>query len=100
MKRCSICGIEYEGCVKCNRVHGWKFWVHKIEEYPIVVILDGYRSGVLDKKKAIEKFKENCDITADSDLSWMLPAVERDVRLIIGEKPVKESKPVKKIKTE
>lgn len=95
MKRCSVCGTEYEGCGRCEKTHGWKFWVHKIEEYPIVVILNDYRGGVLDKKQAQEKFKENCGITADSDLSWMLPSVERDVRIIIGEKPVK---PIKKSK--
>lgn len=100
MKRCSVCGTEYEGCGRCEKTHGWKFWVDKIEEYPIVVILNDYRGGVLDKKKAQEKFKENCGITADSDLSWMLPSVERDVRIIIGEKPIKSIKKSKLFKDE
>lgn len=99
MKKCAICGIEYEGCNRCEKTHGWKFWVHDRAEFPIILIFDEYRSGTLSKEKACERLKEQCGIVPESNLSWMLPEVERDVRELIGDKPTKATKKESKLKS-
>lgn len=99
MKKCTICGVEYESCGRCEKTHGWKFWVHDKSEFPIILIFDAYRSGTLTKEEACKKFKDQCNIVPDSDLSWALPEVERDIREIIGNKPTKTAKKESKFKS-
>lgn len=93
LKKCSVCGKEYNYCPNCEKLHSWRFYACEHEHYQIHMTLDGYRSGVYSKKDVVEYF-ETIGITSDGDLSYLLPEVERDIRLIIGEKPVKKNKKI------
>lgn len=88
-KKCGVCGGEYDYCLKCEKTHAWKFYACSPEHYQIHMVLDQYRGGVFDKEMATDCFARY-SITADKDLSYLLPEVERDVRLIIGKKPIEE----------
>lgn len=90
-KKCSVCGKEYNYCPNCEKTHSWKFYACEHEHYQIHMTLDSYRGNVFSKKDVIEYF-ETIGITPDKDLSFLLPEVERDIRLIIGDKPVKKNK--------
>lgn len=91
MKKCSVCGKEYNYCPNCEKTHSWKFYTCEPEHYQIHMALNSYRGNVFTKKDVIEYF-ETIGITPDKDLSYLLPEVERDIRLIIGDKPVKKNK--------
>lgn len=91
VKKCSVCGKEYNYCPNCEKTHAWKFYTCIPEHYQIHMALDQYRSDVFDKKDTADYF-ETIGITPDKDLSFLLPEVEKDIRLIIGEKPIKKNK--------
>lgn len=97
---CWVCGKEHEYCDTCGKTHGWRYVADTIEHYMVHMTIESYRGGVFTKEQAVEAFANQCGVKAADDLSWMLPNVEKGVREIIGEKPVKESKPIKKSKTE
>lgn len=82
MIKCQICGNEYNYCPHCRDIASWKAIADKHECYQIAMILTEYREGILDAKTATECFS-HINITADSDLSRLLPAVERDIKKII-----------------
>lgn len=86
LKECTICGKEYESCPKCENTRGWKFYTDTPEHYQVHAILCDFRNGVYDIESAKKAFSDTLGISAESDLSWMLSAVERDVRKIVGNK--------------
>lgn len=85
MNRCTVCGKLYNYCPNCKKYHSWKFYTDTAEHYQIHIILDNYRSKIYTKEDAVKAF-EHFGIVSESDLSYMLPEVEKDVREIIGEK--------------
>lgn len=94
---CWLCGAEHEYCPTCGQTHGWKYMACTREHYQILMTKREYEDGVFTKEQAISEF-ENYGVKAESDLSWMIPEVEKEIRDIIGEKPFKATKPIKKTK--
>ena len=89
---CWICGKEYEACVTCNKINGWKKYTCTPEHYQIHQIITENRAGILTDKEATELFA-NIGITADSELD-ILESVTRDVKAIIAKgTPKRVSKP-------
>ena len=84
--KCWVCGKPHDYCPTCGQTHGWKYVADTIECYQIFMILEDYRSGVTTKKQAAEVLSDKCGITADSNLSWMIPQIAEIVREIVGEK--------------
>lgn len=84
MVTCWVCGKEHEYCPTCDKVHGWKYVADTHEHYQVYMIIEEYRNGVYTKEEAAKVLNETCGIKAESDLSWMLPNVEKGVREIIG----------------
>ena len=95
LAECWLCGGKHEYCPTCGQTHGWKYIACTREHYQIIITKRQFESGVLSREQAIEAF-EALGVKADSDLSWMIPEVEKKIRDIIGEKPVKFSKTTKK----
>ena len=91
---CWLCGAEHEYCPTCGQTHGWKYMADTREHYQILMAKRNYESGVFDKEHTIE-ILANFDVKPESDLSWMIPEVEKEIRNIIGEKPVKTIKKTK-----
>ena len=94
--KCWICGTEHDYCPTCGETHGWKYVADRPSCYQIYMTLESFNSGTMNQREAIEAFAEN-DVCVNSDLSWMLPQIEKKVRNIIGEKK-KETKTIKKTK--
>lgn len=95
---CWLCGKEHEYCSVCNDRHGWKYMADTREHYQILMVKKNYEDGVFSKEEAIAAFAEY-GVVAENNLSWILPEVEKDIRQIIGGKPVKATN-AKKPKTE
>lgn len=96
---CWLCGALHDYCPTCGQTNGWKFKADTREHYQILTIKEAFESGVFDKDKAVAEFALH-DVKAENDLSWMIPEVEKEIRAIIGEKPVKTTKKSKLYKDE
>lgn len=83
MAKCQICGKEYNYCPKCKNIGSWKAIADTHECYQIAMVLTGYREGIVNEQQAKEQF-ENIGINADTDLTHLLGAVARDVKMIIA----------------
>ena len=92
---CWLCGTSHEYCPTCGQTHGWRYMACSREHYQILMTKRNYEDGVFSKEQAVSEF-EKYGIRADSDLSWMIPEVEKEIRDIIGEKTVKPTKVTKK----
>lgn len=95
---CWLCGTPHEYCPTCGETHGWRYMADTREHYQILMIKKEFEGGVLSKEEAISNFA-TYGIKADSNLSWMLPEVEKEIRNIIGEKPAKTAKIKKETKS-
>lgn len=42
LKRCKVCGKEYEACVSCEKKHSWKVHTDSAEHYYIFITLMQY----------------------------------------------------------
>lgn len=95
---CWVCGVEHDYCPTCGQTHGWKFVACCPEHYQAYMVMKDYEGGVYTKEQATEAFEKSAGIRATDDLSWMIPAVEKVVREIVGsaEKPTKTTKTIKK----
>ncbi len=82
---CWLCGAEHEYCPTCGQTHGWRYMADTREHYQILMVKREYEAGVFTKEQAIDALKEY-GISAENDLSWMIPEVEKEIREIIGEK--------------
>lgn len=82
---CWLCGAEHEYCPTCGQTHGWRYMADTREHYQILMAKREYEAGVFTKEQAIDALKEY-GISAENDLSWMIPEVEKEIREIIGEK--------------
>ena len=51
---CWICGKEYDACLNCNKINGWKRFTCSEEHYQIHQILSEYREGIINPKEATE----------------------------------------------
>lgn len=91
---CWLCGAEHEYCPTCGQTHGWRYMADTREHYQILMLKREYEAGVFTKEQTIDALK-GYGISAESDLSWMIPEVEKEIRDIIGEKPVKAIKKTK-----
>ena len=96
--RCWVCGKEHDYCPNCGRTHGWKFVADTHEHYQIYMIMKEYEGGSYTKEQATEALESVADVRPEDDLSWMIPAVEKAIREIIGDKdkPTKTTKTIKK----
>ena len=56
---CQICGKEYYACNKCRKYNGYKLVVDKPDCYGVYLILTDYRQGVITKKEAEKKLRDN-----------------------------------------
>ena len=95
---CWLCGAVHEYCPTCGQTHGWKYSACTREHYQILMAKREYEAGVFTKEQAIDTLKQY-GVTAESDLSWMIPEVEKEIRGIIGDKPIKQTKTIKKSET-
>ena len=91
---CWLCGAEHEYCPTCGQTHGWKYMADTREHYQILMAKRNYEGGVFNKEHTIEVLAD-FGVKPESDLSWMIPEVEKEIRDIIGEKPVKTVKKTK-----
>lgn len=94
---CWVCGKEHDYCPTCSRTHGWKFVADTHEHYQIYLAIDGFQTGIFSKDEAAETLAK-LDVKPESNLSWMLPAVEKTVRDIIGNGEKETTKTTKKSK--
>ena len=78
---CWICGKEYDACLSCKQINGWRRIVCSPEHYQIHQIISEYREGIITDKEAAELFS-NIGITINSELD-LLGAVMRDIKDII-----------------
>ena len=92
---CWLCGTPHEYCPTCGEYHGWRYMADTREHYQILMIKQQCEGGVFSKEEATSLFEEY-GVKADANLSWMLPEVEKEIRDIIGEKPAKATKTIKK----
>lgn len=83
---CWICGTPHDFCPTCGQTHGWRYVADTIECYNIYIVIEQYKSGVFTKSDAIKALADKCDISVDTDISWMIPEVAETIREIIGEK--------------
>ena len=88
---CWICGTPHEYCPTCGETHGWRYVADTREHYQIYLAKKNYEDEVYSKEEATEALAVY-NIKAESDLSWMIPEVEKEIRNIIGDKPVKAKK--------
>ena len=88
---CWLCGAEHEYCPTCGETHGWKYMADTREHYQILMAKRQFEEGVFTQDEAVSAFAEY-GVTAESDLSWMIPEVEKEIRKIIGDKPTKAKK--------
>ena len=93
---CWICGKQHEYCPVCHQSNGWKYVADTPEHYQIYLVLHEFEESIITKDEATERFAE-LGITAEANLSWVIPAVEEQIRGIIGKK-LKEVKSSKKSK--
>ena len=42
-RRCAICGVEYEICVSCEKINGWRVHTDTAEHYEYLCILMEYK---------------------------------------------------------
>lgn len=94
---CWVCGKEHDYCPTCGRTHGWKYVADTHEHYQIYMVMNEFQTGVLTKADAAE-ILARFEITPEANLSWMIPAVEKVVRDIIGNGEKKTIKTTKKSK--
>ena len=98
LTKCRICGEKYNYCPNCANTHAWKFYTDTYEHYQIHMILDGYKTKLYDKEKACEMF-ERLGITAESDLSSLLPEISDFIKKIVTvETEIKEKTVIKRSK--
>ena len=92
---CWVCGKEHDYCPTCGRTHGWRYVADTHEHYQIYLAMSEFQAGALTKAEAAEMLAK-LGVTPDANLSWMIPAVEKIIRDIIGngekEKAVKTTK--------
>lgn len=101
LTKCKICGGKYNYCPNCAGTNAWRFYADTHEHYQIHLILNNFKAGVYTKAQACEKFEE-LGITADSDLSNLLPEISDYIKKIVAvetkikEKPDEEKTVLKK----
>ena len=83
--KCWVCGKLHDYCPTCGQTHGWKYVADTPECYQIYMTLSEVESGILSQKEAVDRFA-SLGITAEKNLSWLRPHIEKGVRNIIGEK--------------
>jgi hypothetical protein len=88
--KCFVCGKEHDYCPTCSKTHGWKFFACTHEHFQIYITITDYVAENITKEEAKERFK-NIGITAETDLSDLIPVVANKVRSIVGEKKVEKS---------
>ena len=79
---CWICGKEYDACLSCKQINGWRRIVCSPEHYQIHQIISEYREGIITDKEAAELFS-NIGITIDSELD-LLPEITEHIKSIIA----------------
>ena len=57
LKRCKVCGTEYEACVSCEKKHSWKVHTDSPEHYYIFVTLMQYQTDH-DAKSAYKALRK------------------------------------------
>lgn len=67
------------------------------ECFQIYTILKEHESEIITKDEAIEQFARY-GVSPEKDLSWIIPPVEKAIRIIIGEKEKESAKTTKKSK--
>lgn len=80
---CWICGKEYDACISCDKLNGWKRYTCSPEHYQIHVIISEYKQGIITAKEATEQFA-TYGITADSELHF-LDKINKRIKAIIAE---------------
>lgn len=43
LKRCKVCGTEYEVCISCEKNHSWKVHTDTLEHYYLFTVLMAYQ---------------------------------------------------------
>lgn len=85
LAKCFVCRKEHDYCPTCDKTHGWKYFACSHEHFQIYIAMLNYTAGTVSKEDTKEIFN-NMGITADSDLSDIIPEVEQGIRAVIGEK--------------
>lgn len=85
---CQICGKKYNYCSKCKELAGYRAVADSPECYQIYMVLRQYLEDIITESEATNMFSD-IGITANSDLSHLLPSVARDVKAIINSNIVK-----------
>lgn len=80
--KCWICGKEYDACLNCKDMNGWRRTACSPEHYQINQIIRETKEGIISDKEATELFA-NIGITADSELE-LLPEITRRIKIIIA----------------
>ena len=57
LKRCKVCGTEYEACVSCEKKHRWRVHTDSPEHYYIFVTLMQYQTDH-DAKSAYKALRK------------------------------------------
>lgn len=57
LKRCKVCGAEYEACVSCEKKHSWRVHTDSPEHYYIFVTLMQYQTDH-DAKSAYKTLRK------------------------------------------
>lgn len=57
LKRCKVCGAEYEACVSCEKKHSWRVHTDSPEHYYIFVTLMQYQTDH-DAKSAYKALRK------------------------------------------
>lgn len=74
LKRCRVCGTEYDTCYSCEKVRSWRTLTDTADHYYILGVLMEYKSG-RDAKKAYDALrKRNVDF---HDTGRFLPGVQK-----------------------
>ena len=87
IRKCRVCGKEYEVCPACKRTNGWNNLTDTEDHYRILIALMDYKSdGNADMAR---EWLELCDVDF-RDTTGYLPSVAKLIEEIGG----KEDEPV------
>lgn len=84
MKRCKVCGTEYECCVSCEKKHSWRALTDTSDHYYIFSVVMEYLSGH-DRKKAMRDLRKIGFRVQDAEC--FLPGMRTALYEIFGKKP-------------
>lgn len=80
IKKCTICGDEYDYCGHCKKRNSWKYYACTQQHYQIFIILREVREGIITEQEAGERLK-----SMHIKTKVLLPSVAEVVEKYINE---------------